>query len=73
MPRKTARALTADEFARLPALLRAAKVVIAIDYRLKTDTGREIVHSFRTASLVDLDDLRKDVRAGLLIVLEGSL
>jgi hypothetical protein len=49
----------------------AAKVAIAIDYRIKTEEGREVVNSFRTAGLVDLADLRGEIKAGRLVLLRG--
>jgi hypothetical protein len=49
------------------------KVVVALNYRLKTDAGKQIVNSFRTASLVDLENLEKDVAVGKLVLLRGTL
>lgn len=49
------------------------KIVIAIDYSLKTADGRSIVNSFRTASLVELADLIGEVKGGVLVLLTGTL
>lgn len=93
-----ARALTAEELARLPALLRSplavlldvarhdlvyvvdasarretGKIVVSLSYRLKTDAGKQTVNSFRTASLVDLQDLRAAVERGELRLVTGSI
>lgn len=50
-----------------------AKVVVALNYRLKTDVGRQVVNSFRTAGLVDLIDLRAAVDRGEIKLLSGAL
>ncbi len=50
-----------------------AKVVVALNYRLKTQSGKDITNSFRTASLIDLVDLRAAVNRGELKILSGSL
>lgn len=50
-----------------------AKVVVALNYRLKTDAGKDVTNSFRTASLIDLVDLRAAVNRGELKILSGSL
>ncbi|MEI7036444.1 phage minor head protein [Fulvimonas yonginensis] len=51
----------------------AGKVVVAINYRLKTETGKRLVNSFRTASLLDLVDVEAGVKSGELVLLRGSL
>lgn len=51
----------------------SAKVVVALNYRLKMEEGRELVNSFRTASLIDLADVRAAVKRGELRLLSGSL
>lgn len=91
-------ALTPDELAALPTLLRspravlldrqdnallfvvdasdrreAAKIVVAINYMLKTADGKQVTNSFRTATLVDLADLRASVAGGELTLLSGDL
>jgi hypothetical protein len=95
---RVARVLTAEELARLPAMLREAravlldverrdllyvvdasvrretgKVVVSLNYRLKTDAGKETVNSFRTAGLVDMVDLRAALERGELELLAGTL
>jgi len=51
----------------------AGKVIVAVNYRLKMDSGREVINSVRTASLIDLEDLRADLRGGRLQLISGSL
>lgn len=51
----------------------AGKIVVAVNYRLKTASGKLEVNSFRTASLIDLVDVRKGVDSGELQLLQGSL
>jgi len=51
----------------------AAKIIVAVNYRLKMETGRAVTNSFRTASLIDLADIRAEVAAGRLKLLRGSL
>lgn len=51
----------------------AGKVVVRVDYRLKTADGKAQVNAFRTASLIDLVDVRKDVAAGRLLLVAGAL
>lgn len=48
----------------------AAKVAVLVNYRLK---GTERTNSVRTGSLIDWADVRKDVKSGKLVLLEGSL
>ncbi len=57
-----------------PAQRRAAgKLVIGIDYHLKTSQGVQVVNSFRTASLIEYENVTKQVRDGSLILLRGAL
>lgn len=96
-PGGRALALTAEELAQLPNLLRkrkavlldpasesllfvyeaarreAGKIVVAVDYRLKTTEGKIKVNAFRTASHIDLADVRAEIKNGKLVLLEGSL
>lgn len=51
----------------------AGKVIVAINYRLKTAAGKQLANAFRTASLIDLADVRADMAAGRLELLTGSL
>ncbi|HBN8473906.1 TPA: hypothetical protein L4942_003512 [Pseudomonas aeruginosa] len=48
----------------------AAKVVVLVNYRLK---GEERTNAVRTASLIDWQNVRKDVNNGTLVLLEGAL
>ena len=58
----------------LPAERReAAKVVVRLDLRLKTEAGPLTVNSFRTAALVDWTSVSKELRAGTLQLLDGKL
>ena len=51
----------------------AAKVVVAVDYRLKTASGKVKTNSVRTVSLSDFLSLQKDLDSGVLELLQGSL
>lgn len=51
----------------------AGKVVVAVNYRLKTAQGKQTANAFRTASLIDVVDVRADLSAGRLELLAGSL
>ena len=51
----------------------AGKIVVAVNYRLKTADGKQQVNAFRTASLIDLADVRADMAAGRLQLLAGAL
>lgn len=49
------------------------KIIVAVDYRLKTADGKQQANAFVTASLIDAVDVRKEVDAGTLILLRGSV
>lgn len=49
------------------------KIVVAIDYRLKTADGKQQANAFVTASLIDAVDVRKEVDAGTLTLLRGDV
>lgn len=51
----------------------AGKLVVALDYRLKSAAGVETVNVVKSASLLDLQDVAKDVRSGRLVLLDGAL
>jgi len=51
----------------------AAKVVVAVDYRLKTAQGNVTTNSVRTMSLADFSALQKDLDSGVLELLQGTL
>ena len=44
-----------------------------MNYALKTAAGKIRTNAFRTASLISLADVRKEVDAGELVLLQGSL
>lgn len=50
-----------------------AKVIVAVNLRVKLTDGKDVVNSFRTSSLIDLVDVRKERDAGSLVLLRGSL
>jgi hypothetical protein len=57
-----------------PAARReAGKILVRVNYRLKTDAGRVVTNAFRTASLIDYADIAKEVNGGGLILLKGKL
>lgn len=51
----------------------AVKLIVAVNYALKTAAGKIRTNAFRTASLISLADVRKEVDAGELVLLQGSL
>ncbi len=51
----------------------ATKLIVAVNYILKTTQGKIRANAFRTASLISLADVRKEVAAGGLVLLQGSL
>ncbi|WP_292999589.1 phage minor head protein [Nevskia sp.] len=51
----------------------AGRIVVEVNYSLKTSDGRRGTNSIRTVTLANTADLTKDVRAGSLELLEGRL
>lgn len=51
----------------------AGKVVVVVNYRLKTPAGKDTVNAFRTASHISLIDIQAQVDNGTLLLLEGAL
>jgi len=51
----------------------AGKIVVAVNYTLKTDAGKVKANYFKTASLIDWSNVRKGVSDGSLELLQGEL
>lgn len=51
----------------------AGKIAVRVNMRLKTSDGKITTNSFRTASLINWNDVRKEIADGSLLLLEGEL
>ncbi len=60
-------------YAFRPTRREAGWLAVQVNYRLKTDAGKVVVNSVRSASLGELADLRSGIGSGKLVLLEGEL